>query len=80
MIKKVITINEQHTTFIRDIEAGRPNIVGIAGTINEGMYCGKLEISGSGIGCSLQIKSEISEDFSQTMLDTIIDMISIKQQ
>jgi len=50
-IKDLLTFNGQHLHFIRDIEHGKPNIVGLAGSHLEGQVLMRLEISPSGAGC-----------------------------
>eukprot|EP00347_Sterkiella_histriomuscorum_P009535 403340835 len=79
-IKKVVTLNESKTTLIRDIEQGKPNIVGIVGQLQEGQFLAQIEISPSGLGCKISVKSEINETLSSTIMSTIIDLISVKEQ
>jgi hypothetical protein len=71
-------MNEKHCTFVQGVEQGKPNIVGFAGNHLEGYVFGMLEITASGAGCQLQVKTEVSEEFSQNILDTVIDLIAIK--
>jgi hypothetical protein len=74
-VKKILTLNEKHGTFIQGIDA-KPNIVGYSANHLEGQLFAMLEISPSGTGSLLQVKSEVSEEFSQSILKCLLDMLS----
>ena len=57
-VKKTLTLNERHGTFIQGIDE-KPNIVGFSANHLEGQLFGMLEISESGKGSIMQVKSEI---------------------
>ena len=59
----MLTLNEKHGTFIQGIDA-KPNIVGYSANHLEGQVFAMLEISPSGTGSVMQVKSEISMEFS----------------
>ena len=77
-VKKTLTINEKHGTFIQGIDA-KPNIVGYAANHLEGQVFAMLEISASGKGSVLQIKTDVNEGFSTSVLNCFLDMLSSRQ-
>ena len=51
-VKKVLTLNEKHGTFIQGIDA-KPNIIGYSANHLEGQIFAMLEISATGTGSVL---------------------------
>lgn len=37
-----------------------------------------LEISANGNGCMLQVKTEVSEEFSENLLESFLDLLAAK--
>jgi hypothetical protein len=70
-----MTLNEKHGTFIQGIDA-KPNIVGYSANHLEGQVFAMLEISPTGTGSLLQVKSEVNSEFSQNILECFLDMLS----
>ena len=59
----MLTLNEKHGTFIQGIDS-KPNIVGYCANHLEGQIFAMLEISPSGTGSVMQVKTDINMDFS----------------
>lgn len=76
-VKKTLTLNERHGTFIQGIDE-KPNIVGFSANHLEGQVFGMLEISESGKGSIMQVKSEIGQEFSERALDCFLDILSMR--
>ena len=76
-MKKVLTLNEKHGAFIQGIDA-KPNIVGYSANHMEGQVFAMLEISASGTGSMLQVKTDVSTEFSQSILDCFLDMFAAR--
>ena len=62
-IKKIFTLNEKHGAFVQGVDT-KPNVVGYSGNHLEGYVFAMLEISATGAGSILQVKSEVSMEFS----------------
>ena len=76
-IKRILTLNEKHGAFIQGIDA-KPNIVGYSANHLEGQVFAMLEISASGKGSVLQVKSDVSMEFSQKLLECFLDMLAAR--
>ena len=63
-IKKILTMNEKHGLFLSGVVEGKQNVVGVSANHLDGHLFIMLEISGSGSGCTLQVKSEVTDEFS----------------
>eukprot|EP00347_Sterkiella_histriomuscorum_P010003 403339056 len=78
-IKKILTMNEKHGLFVTGVVDGKQNVVGVSANHLEGYVFIMLEISPSGTGCVLQVKTEVTDEFSQRILDILLDLIAVKQ-
>jgi hypothetical protein len=76
-VKKLITLNEKHGWFIQGIDS-KPNIVGYSANHLEGQLFAMLEISPTGKGSVLQVKSDVSSEFSQSILECFLDMLAAR--
>ncbi|CDW72876.1 UNKNOWN [Stylonychia lemnae] len=78
-IKKILTLNEKHGLFVQGVDA-KPNIVGYSGNHLEGYVFIMLEISASGTGCVLTVKTEVSDELTQKIMEYLLDLVAVKQQ
>ena len=76
-VKKMLTLNEKHGAFVQGIDS-KPNIVGYSANHLEGQVFAMLEITASGSGSVLQVKTEVSEEFSQSVIDCFLDMFAAR--
>jgi hypothetical protein len=77
-IKKILTLGDKHGVFVQNID-GLPNKVGYSGNHSEGYVFMQLEITPSGKASVLGVKSEVSAEYSENILDIVLDMIAIKE-
>jgi len=76
-VRKVLTLNEKHGAFIQGIDS-KQNIVGFSANHLEGQVFGMLEISETGKNSVMQVKSEISMEFSERVLHCFLDILSAR--
>ena len=76
-VRKVLTFNEKHGAFIQGIDS-KQNIVGFSANHLEGQIFGMLEISESGKNSVMQVKSEISMEYSERALNCFLDILATR--
>ena len=77
-LKRILTYNEKRGHFVQGIDPAHPNIVGFSGNHLEGQMFVMMEISGTGTGCMMQVGTDVSQEFTQDVIGTLLEIMAAK--